>query len=108
MLVNKRFINAGLYISKSKLCQNAKPSAYSTSSPEQFKQNPLFRLPLIAKRCAGDEVAAYYFYGKTNISLDFHICISVPLTILSEKLERRCSLRFLYARDLCHERVNAD
>ena len=24
--------------------------------PEQFLKNPLFRLPLIAKRCAGDEV----------------------------------------------------
>ena len=31
--------------------QSPKP----TSSPEQFLKNNLFRLPLIAKRCAGDE-----------------------------------------------------
>ena len=48
MFVNRHFTNMGAYISKSKRCYNAKPSAY-------------------------------YFYMKTKISLDFHICIGVPL-----------------------------
>ena len=50
MFVNKHFTNTGAYISKSKRCQNGKPSAY-------------------------------YFHIKTKISLDFHICISVPLML---------------------------
>ena len=37
---------------------------FITSSPEQF-----FRLPLIAKRCAGDEVAHFTFLRKTLRSI---------------------------------------
>ena len=48
IFVNKHFINKGEYISKSKRCYNAKPSAY-------------------------------YFYMRTNITLNFCICISIPL-----------------------------
>ena len=48
MFVNKHFIILGVHISKSKRCDNAKPSTY-------------------------------YFYVKTKLSVDFRICISVPL-----------------------------
>ena len=34
------------------------------------------------------KLSAYYFYVKTKILVDFHICISVPLT--------------LYDKPLCH------
>ena len=41
---------------KGTLISSFRTAPCATSSPEQFLKNPLFRLPLIAKRCAGDEV----------------------------------------------------
>ena len=34
-----------------------------------------------SKRCYSAKPSACYFYVKTNILVDFHICISVPLMV---------------------------
>ena len=36
------------------------------------------------------EPSAYYFYVKTNISIDFQICISVPLISHDLDYQRLC------------------
>ena len=37
-----------------------------------------------SKRCYNGKPSTYYFYVKTKVPVDFHICISVPLTFVKK------------------------
>ena len=39
------------------------------------------------------KLSAHYFYLKTNISVDFQICISVPLINLLKTFDTNCKVK---------------
>ena len=58
------------------------------------------------KQCQNEKPSAYYFNVKTKISLDFHICISVPLIAdnnfsfpYSATIAKRCSVKKVFLKN---------
>ena len=58
----------------------------ATSSSEQFKKIVLFRLPLIAKRCAGDKVEKLGVWSNGTVVFDLHMesasCLKLSISNL--------------------------
>ena len=54
---------------------------------------------LKSKRSCNAKPSAYYFYKKTNISVEFHICISVPSSPLITF--KKATRNWILKKDAC-------